>query len=410
MIKVKFALVGVGGYGKIYWDILHQLKKEGMAELSMVAIRNPEKYKEEITQLRKEKLKIFQNYEDMFEKGKGKIDIVANSTGIPFHSEISLKAMERGYPVICEKPPAATIQEVDSMIKAEGKYGVFCAIGFQQLSSQSIKRIKDRICSGKLGKIKTIVSKGGWIRTSKYYRRNSWAGKIKYKERWILDGSINNPFAHMVNTMLYLSSLERHSSTNPIRVRAELYRGNKIESEDTSCLYTELDNSVNIFSFFSLCTLDKLDPIMWIEGEKGDALWDSNGGKTWITYKNGEREFFTDEGEDGVVERFRNVVRYYRRLDNYLDCPVNITRPFALLVNGAFESSRKVYSIAEEYIVEKEIRGEKVRYIKDIEKIIDTTFKNKKLFSDLGVKWGERTTYFNLKGYTHFPRNFCLPS
>ena len=303
MKKVRFALIGIGGYGKVHLTTLRQLKQEGIAELSMVSILDPENHREEIVQLKKEGVGIFQNYEDMFKEGRGEIDIVSIPVGIRFHAELSIKAMESGYSVLCEKPAAATIQEVDSMIEAQKRCGVFCAIGFQHLSSRSIKKIKEKICLGKLGRIKTVSCKGRWPRTSAYYQRNDWAGKIKDRGGWVLDGSINNPFAHYINTMLYLASEERHNSANPVRVRAELYQGNKIESEDTSCSYAELDSGVKMFSFFSLSTPDSLGPIMHIEGEKATALWDCSGreGKIWITYTDGKREFLGNEGVDCLI-------------------------------------------------------------------------------------------------------------
>ena len=96
----------------------------------------------------------------------------------------------------------------------------------------------------------------------------------------------------------------------------------------------------------------------------------------------------------------------YSGFEDHLDCPVNIARSSVLLVNGAFESSKKVHLIPKEYILERESDGERARHIRDIDAIIDAAFDSKKLFSELEVRWAKDTPYFDMRDYACFPRVF----
>ncbi|MEM2970618.1 MAG: Gfo/Idh/MocA family oxidoreductase, partial [Candidatus Bathyarchaeia archaeon] len=149
---------------------------------------------------------------------------------------MTIETLENGYNLIVEKPPAATIQDLDEMLEAERKSGKFCAVGFQFLYMKTVRKLKEYICDGKLGEIEKVLVKGKWKRQDSYYERTPWAGKFIYNGQYVLDGTINNPLAHFLMNSLYFASRKRGEADNPKLVRAELYRGHQIEGEDTSCL------------------------------------------------------------------------------------------------------------------------------------------------------------------------------
>ncbi len=398
---VSFCIVGVGGYGRSHVRSAEILEKEGLGKISAVVIRNREKYTREVTHFENRGIIIYDDYDEMIETEKERTEIVALPTAIHQHKDMTIKALEHGFNVIVEKPPASTIQDLNEMIEAERKSGKFCAVGFQSQSKNTVRKLKEYICEGKLGEIKEVLVKGKWKRLDSYYERNAWAGKFVYKGQYVLDGTINNPLAHYLLNPLYFATRERQKVASPLRVRAELYRGHKIEGEDTSCVMVDVDSGARIFFFATLCSPNETNPMHRVIGTKCVAEW-TVGSDVYIKYHNGEVEVIKDDGRDERVEVFRNAARYLRGVDREIYCPLQMTKPFVLTVNGAYESAKLIKQIPDQFLTRKEENGSISTTIKTIEKIIDRAFETRKLYSDLGVKWAYRTEFFSVKNYDYF--------
>jgi len=398
---VLLSIVGIGGYGHIHLKAAKSLEDENIVKISSVVIRNPEKYYDEVLNLKEKNVTIYSSFEEMLENEKGNTDIVILPTAIYQHKEMAVKALELGFNVIVEKPPAATIQDLDSMIEAERRSGKFCAVGFQSQSKTVVRRLKELICSDRLGKIKTVLVKGKWKRLDSYYMRNSWAGKFMYEGEYVLDGTINNPLAHYLMNNLFFASNEIGKVASPVRVRAELYSGHQIEGEDTSCVVAETEDNIKVFFFATLCSPVQSSPTHRIIGTKGQVDW-TFGEDAYITYTNKKTEVIKEDGKDERVELLRNAARYLNGLDDKINCSLEMTRPFVLTVNGAYESARMIKRIPDSFLIRNEESDSISTIIKDIDTIIDVAFEKHQLFSDLDVEWAYKTDFFPLKGYKRF--------
>jgi len=398
---VTFGLVGVGGYATVYLRILRALENEGLARISAVVIRSPEKYPKEVEYFRSRATTIYRSYDDMIDAERGRIDIVALPTAIHQHKEMTIKALMSGFNVIVEKPPAVTIQDLDEMIEAEKKSGKFCVVGFQLQSKTVVQGIKETICEGKVGDVKYVLAKGKWKRLDSYYERNAWAGKFMHEGKYVLDGTVSNPLSHYLMSSLFFASMERGRAAYPIRVRAELYRGHRIEGEDTSCLDAEVDSGAHVLFFATLCSPSESRPSQRIIGTKGTIDW-TFGNNAYIKYADGSVEVIKEDGKDERMELFRNTIRYLRGLDENINCTLELTRPFVLTLNGAYESAKRIKQIPDKFIVRQAEGGSMATIILGIDDIIDRAFEQKLLFSDLGVEWAYKTDYFPLKNYKCF--------
>jgi len=401
MRPVSFCVVGVGGYGSSHVRSARILEDEGLGKFSAVVIRNPEKYAEAVDYFKGRGVIIHGSYDEMLEAEKGRIEIVTLPTGIHQHKDMTIDALENGFNVILEKPPAATIQDLDEMLEAQGKSGKFCAVGFQSQSKNTVRTLKEYICEGKLGEIEEVVVKGKWKRLDSYYERNPWAGRFIYDGRYVLDGTINNPLAHFLMNGLYLARTERGKAVSPNRVRAELYRGHKIEGEDTSCVQVDVDSGANVFFFGTLCNPKEANPVHRVIGTRGVAQW-TVGGDIYIRYNNGNEEVIRDDGRDEQVEVFRNAARYLRGIDKEINCPLQMTRPFVLTVNGAYESAKSIRQIPDQFLIRKQEDGSVSTTIKNIEGIIDQAFETRKLYCELDLEWAYRTEFFSVENYRYF--------
>jgi predicted dehydrogenase len=401
---VPIGLVGIGGYADSYLQSIETLEKENLATLASVVIRTPGKYPVAEKRVAARGIPIRATFEEMLEKDRGKIEIAAIPTGIDSHRRMMIQAVEAGLNVVLEKPPTATIQDFDAMEDALRRTGRFCAIGFQNQSRSVIRGLKRDICAGKLGQIRDVVVIGTERRDEQYYRRNSWAGKFMSNGGYILDGTINNPLAHYLFNGLFFAHAQPGRAAFPVSVRAELYHGHNIESEDTSCLEIQCDNGVKVYFYATLCAQKNSPIVVQVFGDKLRAVIQTGGPAKYYAGDAPAGEV-PDTRESGQADVFRNAVRFHRGAEPELNCPLAMTRAHVLAVNGAFASAGRPATVPAAHIKPLELPeapGHVFATIIGIEDLIARAAKERKLFSDLGVPWAVRTKAFPLKRYKQF--------
>ena len=404
MQPVKFAQVGIGGFGRSHLGSLAKVEAEGLARLDAVVIRSPDKYAAQIAELSQRGVRVFGALEELFSAGG--VDIIALPTGLQYHVPQTIQCMEAGYDVLSEKPVAAVIQEADRLIAARQRLGKMVIIGYQAIFSPAIQTIKARLVSGKLGKIKSICVKGGWPRNDTYYTRNAWVAKLKSGDDYILDSPINNAFAHDLNNPLYLCGPTHHESATPVSIQAELYRARvEIESLDTASLRILTADGIEIIIALSHFTRENFNPSMVIHAEKGAVRWIQDDGATTITYSDGTEESVRNGGNAHPLP-FYNAVEAFRGQAEPLCTPEN-ARAQTLCINGAHEGCPNIANIPEDLIEEiyKDPSDPKSRFlvVDGLDDLIHRSLEEGKLFSELGAKWAQATEPFDLTGYEYFP-------
>jgi predicted dehydrogenase len=94
--------------------------------------------------------KVFTDYRELL---KEDLDAVFVLTPNNKHAEISIKALEAGKNVLCEKPMAKTYAEAQAMIKARDKSGKLLTIGYQNRYRPDSLYLKAECEAGTLGEI-----------------------------------------------------------------------------------------------------------------------------------------------------------------------------------------------------------------------------------------------------------------
>ena len=94
---------------------------------------------------------VFGSYEEMLTSGA--IDVVYISLPNHLHAEWTIKALEAGVHVLCEKPFALTLDEVDAMIAAKEETGMILAEAFMYRHHPQTKIVGEMVQSGKIGEI-----------------------------------------------------------------------------------------------------------------------------------------------------------------------------------------------------------------------------------------------------------------
>ncbi len=84
------------------------------------------------------------------------IDVIYNPLPNHLHAEWTIKAIQAGKHVLCEKPLALSLAEVDAIQAAASQYGKVVAEGFVYRTHPLAHKVKELIDTGKLGKIKIV--------------------------------------------------------------------------------------------------------------------------------------------------------------------------------------------------------------------------------------------------------------
>jgi predicted dehydrogenase len=408
---LRIVVIGLGGMAKAHLDAVDWLEKQGLAQLSgVVAIAvDRQRFPELVRSLTARQIPLYASIEDFLQNAAGSADVLTVPIGIHQHMSVSIAAMQAGLHVYCEKPVAATIQEVDQLIVAQKSSGKFIGINFQNIYSPSIQNLKARICDGRLGELKSAALLCSWPRSRNYYARNDWAGKLRKGDDWILDSPVNNAMGHFLHIMLYLASNAIDDAALPIEITAELYRAANIESYDTAALRVRCENETLLHSYMTLAGAPVHGPVMELACEHGEAQWGNFNGQTNIRYRDGSTEDFDNGPPEWVYEGFRNFVRAIRREERLL-CPPEVCRSHTLCVNGAHESCPVIQNFPPAEITvatDIEMLPSEATAIFDrvpnLNALLQKAFAQRKLLSEIGVPWAVAGKPFNLQSYDHFP-------
>ncbi len=147
MEKFRWAYVGSGSIAK---NTARNITS-GNHIITAVFSRNKEKAAEFAG---KYGAKAFESFDEML--ASGEFDAVYIATPHTSHAQYSVKAMQAGKPVLCEKPVGVSVNEVDTMIEASRENGVyFCEAMWTWFSDVAVT-VKQRISDGIIGEIKKV--------------------------------------------------------------------------------------------------------------------------------------------------------------------------------------------------------------------------------------------------------------
>jgi predicted dehydrogenase len=415
MDPIRFAVIGLGGYGLSHIEAVRWLAREGQAKLvGVVALEIDRRQRPDLVNaLLKEGTGLFDSIDQFMDTAVDAADVLTVPLGIHQHVPVSIRAMKAGLHVYCEKPVAATVQEVDNLIAAEHETGRLVAIGYQHVYSNSMQKLKARICDGRLGRVQSLSLACGWPRSVQYFSRNEWAGRLRCDGMWILDSPANNAHAHYVMNALYLSATAPRSAGTPATVRAELFRANAIESADTVQLQMVTDEETKIHIVLTHDNRYENGPIMHCICEKGTAYWQSDSGKTYVRYANGTHEEFDNlTHPQWRYEGFRNLVDAINGRAA-VTCTPLLARAQTLAINLMHESCPSIRAIPDRFVSTVEdwelwppnTRGT-FRRIASMEEYLHLAFVEGRFFSELGVGWAEGVSGREVtgEGYNSFPR------
>jgi len=385
-MPTRFACVGIGGYAGV---VCEQLLTAGV--LRVVCEPDISRNPELCAKLAVQGIPIFSSYDELLTKD---FDAVWLPLPIDLHRSFTEKALAAGKAVMCEKPAAGCIDDVDAMIAARDRYRLPVAIGFQHIFEPGMHEAKRAIAGGEIGRVISATLHGCWPRDDHYYHRNDWAGKLRRNGVWILDSPANNAMAHYINLSLFLLGKTAEQSATPQSLEAELYRANDIENYDTCSLRVNLAGGVQLLVLLTHACKEMIQPHLVITGERGSVEFINGKGLEIITAA-GRRLLPADPAiYQRMIESFDNLMAGREPIVATLE----VARAHALVVSGASDATR-VNSIEEKFI--RTTNG--LRHVPGIDQAFARCAAANQMLSESGMApWAKSAGRVELRDYKHF--------
>ena len=173
MPKVRIALVGAGVIGRAHADVI---RAGEVAELA--AVVDPTEAGRETA--RRHDVPWFADHDALL--AAGDVDAAVIATPNQTHLPVSLGFIARGIPVLVEKPIASTLDEARRLTAAAEKAGVPVLVGHHRRHNPIIRRARDLVRSGALGRLGSVSVLSTFLKPDSYFeldwRRRAGGGPV----------------------------------------------------------------------------------------------------------------------------------------------------------------------------------------------------------------------------------------
>ena len=223
------------------------------------------------------------------------MDVVAVCTPNGLHAEHTIKALNAGFHVLCEKPMAIRSSDCEEMIKTAERNNRRLFIVKQNRFNPAIEAVKAKIEAGDFGQIYSIQLNCFWNRNFAYYQHSDWKGS-----QTLDGGTLFTQFSHFID-LLYWMIGDVEEATALINNYA--HRG-VIDFEDTGVVTLKFKNGVLGTVNYTVNAYQKnMEGSITIFGEKGTV-------KVGGQYLN-KLEYQSFEGEEIGALRAGNPANEY---------------------------------------------------------------------------------------------------
>jgi len=350
---IRIGIVGMGGFAGSHHNAITRLEERGHAKLVCTCDPHAARFVDEQHGWRfhARGVRVFDDYRPMLEACHSQLDALVVPTPIQLHAEMHAAATSLGLPCYIEKPPTLDHAELERMIAADARARKASLVGFNFIIERARLSLKERLLAGEFGAIRGATLAALWPRPASYFARNDWAGRLLAPDgRVVLDSCFGNAMAHFVHNLLFWTGgPELFSWAQLAAVRAELYRGHRIEGADT--FFVEADTTAGVTMRFALshaCAGASTHSEI-VLCDKATLRY-AVGRHIEIRWNDGHSEKVTLEPFDALVENHLDYIRYLRGESARPATTLADSRPFVALNDLAHVSSRRITPIPHDQV------------------------------------------------------------
>lgn|SRR5690554_3961694 len=306
---LKVGLIGIGFMGRGHLDIYMQLAEEGHpVELVAICDIDEDKFQGKFLpgnidvgnqKYDFSKYNLYTDIDEMLEKEE--LDYVDIALPTYLHAEATIKALNKGIHVLCEKPMALNPDECQAMIDAADANGKKLMVAQCLRFWPEYEYLKRCVDSGEYGKVVSgYFFRGG---TTPKWSYNNWLLKKEKSGGVLLDQHV-----HDVDTINWLFGTPRKVSTMARNVFPE----SGYDAVSTNYIYDDM--VINAQDDWTINSTDfGFEMTFRVNFEKATLIYE----KGKLTVYPHEDKSFTPELEEGSG--------YYREIRYFIDALINDT-------------------------------------------------------------------------------------
>jgi len=265
MSKKGFGILGAGMISGIHADAMKNSEKAELLAICDVNQENAKKLADKFAP----QAKIFSSFDEMLKDKR--IEVVNIVTPNHLHTDFVLKAAAAGKHVLCEKPPAMSLEETDRMIRACKEAGVKFGIFVQCRMREPIRHMKAALEAGRFGKILRVDAIMKWFRAADYYKMDAWRSNRKCGA----GVTIQHAF-HYIDLLQYLMGPAAKVSAEMCNLAHP-----EIQLEDSLDAKIIFANGVKGFVQASTALWPGNDVRIEVYGSEGSAIMEGTAFKLW---------------------------------------------------------------------------------------------------------------------------------
>lgn len=277
--------------------------------------------------------RVYGSYQEMMEKEQAlpadqRMDFVSIVTPNHMHVPPATAALKHGFPVICDKPLAFSLEEAKQLKQVVDETGLLFGLTHNYTGYPMVKQARHMVKNGELGKIRKIVVEypQGWLSTLLEASGQKQAAWRTDPTKSGAAGSIGDIGTHAENLAEYISGLQITELCADITTFVE---GRLLDDDGNVLLH--FDNGAKGILHCSQISVGEENSLnIRIYGEEGGLEWHQMEPNTLIVKHNdGKKILRTGVGDlcdsaqaharvpaghpEGYLEAFANLYRNFAR-------------------------------------------------------------------------------------------------
>lgn len=306
--KLKMGMVG-GGQGAFIGGV-HRMAAQLDGEIELVCgafSSSPEKSKASGEDLYLPGNRVYGSFEEMYAteaklpEGE-RMDFVSIVTPNHIHFPAADAALKAGFPVVCDKPMTLDLAEAKKLRKRVQSTGLLFALTHNYTGYPMVKEARERIKSGKLGKIRKVVVEypQGWLATALEATGQKQADWRTDPNRSGAAGCMGDIGTHAENLAEYMTGLRIEQLCADLTT---FVPGRKLDDDGNVLL--RLEDGARGVLHASQVSIDEENGLnIRIYGEKGGLIWRQEEPNTLIlTHADKPREIIRTGANYGNLSK-----------------------------------------------------------------------------------------------------------
>ena len=291
--------------------------------------------------------RVHADWRAMLEAERGRLDAMAVLTPTPDHAEMVVACLEAGFPVICEKALATTVDEAQRIAAALQRTRGYLAVTYNYSGYPMVREMAAMVASGGIGRVRHYqveMPQEGFIRTDR-------AGNRPTPQAWRLqDGAVPTLYLDLAIHLHHLLSYVLRSQPSEVVVQQASHGWFPQVVDNTNALCRH-DDGIEGHVWFSKSALGFRNGLrLRIYGTEGALEWlQSEPEVLHVARADGRREIVDRAGWTEVAQQSRYGRFKAGHPAGFVEAFANLYRDVAdevrALQQGRREASGEVFGV-----------------------------------------------------------------